>query len=77
MDSSSPFSSGGFCGTSVQSSIRGFRVTVLKYIIQSKICNTGELLAMKREDPAGWEKIRQWAEEEMKHNNIEIETESK
>jgi len=52
-------------------------MTVLKYIIQSKICNTAELLELKREHDADWQVIQMWAREEMKKNNVEIEESNK
>jgi len=52
---------------------RGRKMTVLKYIIQSKICNTGELLSIKREFPADYQTIVEWARQEMQKNNIPIE----
>ena len=48
-------------------------MTVLKYIVNSKICNTAELLSLKRENQADWDIIQRWAREEMEFNKIPIE----
>lgn len=51
-------------------------MTVLKYIVESKICNTGEILALKRENPQDYNIIVKWAREEMLKNNVPIEEKS-
>ena len=48
-------------------------MTALKYLTESKVATTGEILAMKREDPKGFNTLLKWAEEEMKHNNIPVD----
>ena len=49
------------------------KMTALKYIRESGVANTSEILALKREDPKGFATLTQMAEEEMLANGIEIE----
>jgi hypothetical protein len=48
-------------------------MTVVKYIMSTGVCNTGELLALKREFPKDYEGLAQMARDEMKAKGIEIE----
>ena len=48
-------------------------MTPLKYITESKICTTGELLAFKREYPTDFEILIRWAREEMEHLGIQVD----
>ena len=50
-------------------------MTVVKYIMQSGVCTTAELLALKRNHPKDYEDLRQMAEEEMRHNGVEVTSE--
>ena len=47
-------------------------MTTLKYLIESKIGTSGEIIAFKLADPNGFETLKLWAAEEMKHNGIEV-----
>lgn len=51
-------------------------MTVIKYIMASGVCKTGELLALKREFPKDYEDLRLAAAEEMRHNGIEVTEET-
>ena len=51
-------------------------MTVVKYIMASGVCKTGELLALKREYPAAYFVLREMAEEEMRRNGISIDAEN-
>jgi hypothetical protein len=44
----------------------------LKYIVESKVATSGELMAFKRDDPQGFDTLILWAREEMTHNGIEV-----
>lgn len=48
-------------------------MTVVKYIMSTGVCNTGELLALKREYPKDYADLAQMAREEMTAKGIEIE----
>lgn len=50
-------------------------MTVLKYLMSTGVCTTGELIEFKKGDPTGkeYQKLRAMAEEEMKNKGIEIE----
>ena len=49
------------------------KMTALKYIRESNMATTAEILALKREDPEGFATLVKMAKEEMTHNGIEIE----
>lgn len=48
-------------------------MTVLKYVLTSKVCSTGELLSYKRQDPKGYATFVEMAKGEMVHNGISVE----
>lgn len=48
-------------------------MTVLKYVVESKVATTAEILAYKREDPKGFDSFLLMAAEEMRNNNIPID----
>lgn len=48
-------------------------MTALKYITESKICTTAELLNFKREFPKDFDTLLQWAKEEMEHNGVTVD----
>ena len=52
-------------------------MTVLKYIVESKVATTAEILAFKRVDSAGFDGLLKMAEDEMRHNNITIDIPAK
>ena len=47
-------------------------MTALKYLIESKVGTSSEIIAFKLQDPKGFETLREWAKNEMLHNGIEI-----
>lgn len=48
-------------------------MTALKYLVESKVGSNSEIITLKREHPADYDTLIQWAKEEMAHNGIEIE----
>ena len=52
-------------------------MTTAKYLLSTGVCTTAEMLALKREDPAGYEKIIQWTREQAKNLGIELELPTK
>lgn len=51
-------------------------MTIVKYLKESGVCTTSELLALKREHPADYDALCKMAEEEMKHNGIAVDAPS-
>jgi actin-related protein len=47
-------------------------VTILDYLRQSGACNTRELMELKRDHPADFDVIKEWAKEEMTHKGVEV-----
>lgn len=48
-------------------------MTPLKYIRESGVATTAELLAYKKNDPRGFDTFIEMAREEMRHNNVPID----
>lgn len=48
-------------------------MTLVKYLMSLGACTTGELLALKREDPKGYTTIVQWTKEQAAANGIVLE----
>lgn len=47
-------------------------MTILKYLIESKVGASADIIRLKTEDPKGFDTLKAWAEEEMKKNGIEV-----
>ena len=47
-------------------------MTALKYLIESKVGTSSEIISFKLADPKGFETLRKWATEEMINNGIEV-----
>lgn len=61
----------------VRPSRRDKIMTIAKYILSTGVCNTSELLALRREDLAGYHTFIQWAKEQAAHNGVAIEESEK
>jgi len=47
-------------------------MTPIKYLVDSRVGNSSEILSLRREHPEDFDVLVQWAREEMKHNGIEV-----
>ena len=48
-------------------------MTIAKYILSTGVCNTNELLALRREDPEGYATFIRWAKEQAGNLGVDIE----
>lgn len=47
-------------------------MTILKYILSTGVCTTGELLSIKKVDPDGYNTLVKWAREQAANEAVEI-----
>jgi TusA-related sulfurtransferase len=52
-------------------------MTILKYILEAGAATSGEIIALKRTDPAGYTTLVQWAREQAANQGVVIEESTK
>jgi len=48
-------------------------MTILKYILETGAATSGEIIALKREDPTGYTTLVQWARAQAEKKGVVIE----
>lgn len=52
-------------------------MTALKYLLSTGVATTTEIMALNREDKAGYQLLMKWAKEQAKNQGVEIEEPAK
>lgn len=48
-------------------------MTPMKYILSTGVCTTSELLQFNKQDPQGYKKLIEWAQDQAKNQGVALE----